>query len=90
MLEVLPGSHQGGVVDQGVEELPVPAGPLCAGRFELFLLLMDQLDPWGHSDIMIAPVVCHKSYCHKNNIVFFSLTKMGKDFNASEDELQKE
>lgn len=44
MVEVLPGAHQGRVVDQGVEELPVPTGPLGAGHF-LFLLLLDQLDP---------------------------------------------
>lgn len=43
-LEVLPGAHQGRVVDQGVEELPVPAGPLGARHLVLFLLL-DQLDP---------------------------------------------
>lgn len=45
MLEVLPGAHQGRVVDQGVEEMPVPAGPLGTGHSELFLLLLDQLDP---------------------------------------------
>lgn len=45
MLEVLPGAHKGGVVDQGVEELPVPAGPLGTGHFILFLILLDELDP---------------------------------------------
>lgn len=52
-LEVLPGAHQGRVVDQGVEELPAPAGSLGARHFGLLLLLLDQLDPWGrvrHSD----------------------------------------
>lgn len=44
-LEVLPGAHQGRVVDQGVEELPVPAGPLGTRHLVLFLLLLDQLDP---------------------------------------------
>lgn len=44
-LEVLPGAHEGRVVDQGVEELPVPIGPLSTGHFMLFFLLLDQLDP---------------------------------------------
>lgn len=58
-LEVLPGAHQGRVVDQGVEELPAPAGPLGARHFGLLLLLLDQLDPWGdESDTAIAPAVC--------------------------------
>lgn len=46
-VEMLPGAHQRRVVDQGVEELPAPPGPLGARHFGLFLLLMDQLDPWG-------------------------------------------
>lgn len=62
-LEVLPGSHQGGVADQGVEELPVPAGPLGAAYFGLFLLLLDQLDPCEHTDTMIPPKVLH--VCHQ-------------------------
>lgn len=43
-LKVLPGAHKGGVVNQGVEELPVLLGPFGTGHFVLLLLLMDQLD----------------------------------------------
>lgn len=58
-LEVLPGAHQGGVVDQCVHELPVAPGSLGTGHLVLFLLLLDQLDPWGRADIMMAPKASH-------------------------------
>lgn len=57
MLEVLPSAHHGGVVDQGVEQLPVPAGPLGTGHLVLFLLLLDQLDPCRQSRFMIMQTV---------------------------------
>lgn len=43
-LEMLPGAHQGRVVDQRVEELPVRSCPLGVGHLVLFLLLLDQLN----------------------------------------------
>lgn len=57
MLEVFSGAHQGRIVDQGVEELPVPAGSLDTGH-SVFLLLLDKLDPCGHSDVTSASPVC--------------------------------
>lgn len=51
-LEMLSGAHQGRVVDQREEELPVRSCPLGVGHLVLFLLLLDQLNTfecWIHN-----------------------------------------
>lgn len=45
-LEVLAGGHQGRVIHQGVEQLPVASGAPRTRHLVLLLLLLDQLDTW--------------------------------------------